>query len=224
VFRQAGREGRGTLCWKRIADYVQDLANVASQLPGPAVVISHSMGGSIVQKYLEDHPAPAAVLLASAPPAGVLPAFLRSAKRHPLVFATRNLTLRLYPAVATSKLAREFFLSEDMPEEQLLLYGKQLQDETTMASVDRMGLDLPKTEKVRTPLLVLGGSRDNILRPSEMEATDRACRVPHEFFPETTHNMMLESRGQAVAERVLAWLIGRQLMQEWVPRRANRLG
>jgi pimeloyl-ACP methyl ester carboxylesterase len=51
-----------------IADYVDDLESVADSLPTKPVVIGHSMGGAIVQKYLESHEAPAGVLLASVPP------------------------------------------------------------------------------------------------------------------------------------------------------------
>src|SRR5438105_3578099 len=50
------RERRG-LRWKRIADYVEDLAAAAAALPEPPVVIGHSTGGLVGQKYLESHPA-----------------------------------------------------------------------------------------------------------------------------------------------------------------------
>ena len=36
-----------------VADYVEDISVVADSLPAPPVVIGHSMGGLIVQKYLE---------------------------------------------------------------------------------------------------------------------------------------------------------------------------
>lgn len=58
-------EGRGTLRWTRIADYVDDVANAARQLPGPPVLIGHSMGGFVIQKYLEDCDAPGGVRLSS---------------------------------------------------------------------------------------------------------------------------------------------------------------
>ena len=42
-----------------IADYVADVADVADKLPAPPVLIGHSMGGMVVQKYLEKHTVPA---------------------------------------------------------------------------------------------------------------------------------------------------------------------
>lgn len=40
-----------------IADYVEDVRSVADQLPQAPVVIGHSLGGFVVQKYLDSHPA-----------------------------------------------------------------------------------------------------------------------------------------------------------------------
>ena len=54
-----------------IADFVDDVASVADGPPTQPVVIGHSMGGFVVQKYLESHGAPAAALLASALPSGI---------------------------------------------------------------------------------------------------------------------------------------------------------
>ena len=65
-----------------VLDYVQDVSTVADRLPVPPVVIGHSMGGFVVQKYLAVHAAPAAVLVASAPPTGIAPATVRVACRH----------------------------------------------------------------------------------------------------------------------------------------------
>ena len=60
-----------------VADYVQDVGLVADSLPRRPVVIGHSMGGLIVQKYLESHHAPVGVLMASTPPRGYLGSGLR---------------------------------------------------------------------------------------------------------------------------------------------------
>ncbi|HME76259.1 MAG TPA: alpha/beta fold hydrolase [Mycobacterium sp.] len=52
-----------------VADYVEDVDSVASGLPTRPAVIGHSVGGFVVQKCLETHPASAGVLVASVPPA-----------------------------------------------------------------------------------------------------------------------------------------------------------
>lgn len=199
-------EGRDKLRWSRIADYAEDVANAVRQLPSPPILIGHSMGGFIIQKYLEDHDAPGAVLLSSPSPAGLLPAALKNASRHPLIFAKVNLTLSLLPLVATPQLAREAFFSEELPEKQLVSYWKQMQDDSFLAFLDMVALDLPKPAKVKTPMLVLGVGRDNMLKPSEIEATARAYNTSFEIIPDVAHNSMLEPRWQAAADRILTWL------------------
>jgi len=199
-------EGHSNLRWIRIADYVEDVAKTIRQLPRPPVLIGHSMGGFVVQKYLENAIAPAAVLLASMPPAGVLATSLRIAKRQPVAFAKANLTLSLYPIVATSQLAREAFFSEGLAEEQLQTYAKRLQNESYMGFLDTLIFNLPKPRRVKTPVLVLGGARDNMFSPGEVEATARAYNTQPEIFADMPHDMMLEPGWQTVAERILTWL------------------
>jgi pimeloyl-ACP methyl ester carboxylesterase len=202
--------GREKLRWTRIADFVEDVADTVQKLPSPPILIGHSMGGFIIQKYLEDHDAPAAVLLSSASPAGLLLTAIRTARRQPWVFAKVNLTMSLLPFIATPQLVGEAFFSDDLPEEQLLEYWKQTQDDSFMAFLDMVALDLPKPEKVKTPLLVLGAARDNMIGPREIEATARAYHTKAEIIPDVPHNSMLDPHWQSVAERILVWLNERQ--------------
>jgi pimeloyl-ACP methyl ester carboxylesterase len=199
-------EGWEKLRWTRISDFVDDVTNVVRQLPSLPVLIGHSMGGFITQKYLEDHDTPAAVLLSSPSPTGMLPTAIRQARQHPLVFAKVNLTFSLLPFIATPQLTRDAFFSNDLPDEQLLEYWKQTQDDSFMAFLDMVALDLPKPAKVKTPLLVLGVARDNMIAPREIEATGRAYNTQAEIIANVAHNSMLEPGWQAVAERILVWL------------------
>jgi pimeloyl-ACP methyl ester carboxylesterase len=201
-----GSEGREGLRWMRIADYVADVAQAASQLPSPPVLIGHSMGGFIVQKYLEQHSAPAVVLLASVPPEGVIATTLRAARLHPLIFAKANLTLSLAPLLATPRLAREFLFSKDLPEDEVLSHWKRLQDESYLAWLDMLAFSLPRPGTAKPPMLVLGGANDIALKPREIKTTARAYTAPYEMIDGVGHDMMLDTRWQTVAERIQAWL------------------
>jgi len=204
-------EGRERLRWTRIADYVEDVANAARHLPRPPIFIGHSMGGFIIQKYLEEHDAPGAVLLSSPPHVGLLSTIFRIARRRPFAFVKANLTLSLLPVIATPELAREAFFSADCPDEQLRAYWRLMQDESYRALLDMVALDLPTAGKVKTPLLILGAARDNMLKRSEIEATARAYYTQSEIIPDVAHDSMLEPRWQTVAERILVWLKERKL-------------
>lgn len=204
-------EGRANLRWTRIADYVEDVANAVRQLSVSPVLIGHSMGGLVVQKYLEAYSSPAAVLLSPPPLKGLLVTALRLARRHPLVFARVNLKLSFFQLVATPGLARDAFFSEDLSDDQVLAYWKQMKEESFLAFLDMLALNLPKPAKVKAPLLVIGAARDANIRPKEIEATARAYNAQSEIITGVAHDMMLEIRWQAVADRILVWLKERKL-------------
>src|SRR3954462_12398739 len=67
----------GSARLRSISDFVDDISSVIETLPSAPVLVGHSMGGFVVQKYLETHDAPAAVLMASVPPRGHLRSLLR---------------------------------------------------------------------------------------------------------------------------------------------------
>lgn len=71
--------------------------------------------------------------------------------------------------------------------------------------------ELVKTERIDTPLLVLGGERDTIYRDSDVRATARAYGTEASIIPNVGHEMMLEPRWETVAERIASWLTERGL-------------
>ena len=201
-----GSEGRERLRWTSLDEYISDVEQVADQMERPPILVGHSMGGMIVQKYLELHEAPAAVLLASAPPRGVLQATLRVALRHPLVFMKANFMMSMHPMVSSPQLVQEALFSADMPEDQVMSYFSRMQDESYRAYLDMMGLSLPRPERVKTPVLVTGAADDRLISPREVEATARAYHTQAVMFPCMAHDMMLEAGWKAVADQMLGWL------------------
>jgi pimeloyl-ACP methyl ester carboxylesterase len=191
-----------------IADFVDDVASVANSLPRRPVLVGHSLGGFVVQKYLESHDAPAAVLLASIPPSGITRFFLRRFKLHPWRTARTLATTKTLRSVGgTPELARETFFSELTPDAELVRYAAQLDEEYVAKFVlDALWLKLPKPDLITAPLLVLGAEHDGCFTQREVRATAAAYRTEAEIFPEMGHDMMLEPGWAAVAERIHAWL------------------
>lgn len=157
-----------------------------------------------MQKYLESRVAPAAVLLASLPPTGALRTTLRILRKHPWIFLKMNLRLSLQPLVATPALAREYFFSDELSEGQLQGYWEQLQDESYMGFLDMLVFNLPKPQRVRTNMLVLGAEKDAVFGAAEVEATARAYNTKAEIFQGMGHDMMLEPGWQPVSERIVS--------------------
>ncbi len=201
-----GSEGYEHLRWTSISDYVADVAQVASRMNTHPVLIGHSMGGFITQKYLEKVSAPAAVLLTSIPPSGIWPGTWLILRRQPLAILKSLFTLSLYPIVATPELARQVFFSKEMPVEKVTAYHERLQNESFRAYVDELGLNLVRPKRIRTHLLVIGADDDMTLSQKDVRATARTYGTTATFFPKMSHDVMLEERWQAVADRILEFL------------------
>jgi pimeloyl-ACP methyl ester carboxylesterase len=127
-----------------IADYVDDVASVATSLPTRPVVIGHSLGGGIVQKYLESHDAPAGALLASMPPQGSLGFTLRTARRLPWRAAKALFTGNSLSYFDTPELAREAFFSPPVCDDDVVRYAARLQNESVRSGYDGLFLTLPR--------------------------------------------------------------------------------
>lgn len=193
-----------------IGDYVDDVAAVAGTLPRPPVVVGHSMGGLIAQKYLETRDAAAAVLMASMPPRGALGSGLRWMRWHPWHFAKMTVTGRSLAYVNTPALARERFFCTQTPDELVSRYATRLQEESALAGPSSM-VNRARPQRISTPMLVLGSQEDRAHTRAEVRATARAYGTDAEFFPAMGHAMMLEPGWRAVAERIDGWLAGMRL-------------
>jgi pimeloyl-ACP methyl ester carboxylesterase len=192
--------------WHRVSGYIDDVAAAAAGFAEPPVVVGHSMGGLVVQKYLERHPAAGGVLMASIPPGGTIGVTARIAARHPVLFAKVNLTLSMRPLIATRALVREMFFTVDTPEPTVDACMARLQDESYPAYVDTLAFVLARPRRVAVPMLVLGAGRDAIFSVDEVRRTARAYRVEPEIYPEIGHDMMLDVGWEQVADRVDAWV------------------
>ncbi|MBL8660365.1 MAG: alpha/beta hydrolase [Rhodospirillales bacterium] len=211
------------LPYARLRDYVADLEQVAGALPAPPVLIGHSMGGAVVQKYMHAHPTPAAVLMASVPPHGLIGSFCGIAFTNPRLFYELGMIQALGPWMADSGAVRRALFSDDCPEEIINAVVPRLQAESSMVVFDLVGLDLPPSTPsaaMKAPVLVLGAERDAFVFRGGLEATAKTYRTRPEIFPNMAHAMMLEAGWQAVAERICEWL-ELTLALEPVPSAAN---
>ena len=72
-----------------------------------------------------------------------------------------------------------------------------------MGFLDMLVLNLPKPQKVRTTMLVLGAEKDAVVGVDEVEATARAYNTKAEIFKGMAHDMMLEQGWLSAAERIV---------------------
>ncbi|UVI52110.1 ketoacyl reductase [Mycobacterium lentiflavum] len=171
------------------------------------------MSGFIVQKYLENNDAPAGVLLASAPPRGHLRSMLRTMRQRPwgcMKFAFSGRPSDFYGGTVAG--ARELFFSEQTPESLISDGTERLQPDSTRAILgDMVALNLVKTARVTTPLLVLGGEHDAIYPPSVVRKTAKAYGTQATIIAGMGHSGSVEPTWATLADHIASWLQERGL-------------
>ncbi|HKE20130.1 MAG TPA: alpha/beta fold hydrolase [Kofleriaceae bacterium] len=191
--------------WHRIRDYVADLESAVADLAEPPILVGHSMGGFVVQKFLERGDAAGAVLMAPTPPWGVIRTTARIALRHPLAFLAANLRLRLRPLVATPALVRDLLFTAATPADIIERACARVWDESYRAYLDMLLFVRARPRRVRAPLLVLGGERDVVFTAAQVRRTARAYGTEAEIFDGLGHDLMLDAGWERVADRIDAW-------------------
>ena len=205
--------GTNRLYGTSLADYVHDVAQVSQNLAQPPILIGHSMGGMIIQKYWEaHHPYQAAILMASVPPQGLWSPSVYLAYQNPGLFWQLSLIQVFGLGFVTPSLLKTALFSEPTADEVVQNYFAQLQPESQRVILDMLWLNLPTLlSKPIFPLLVLGAANDRFFPQFLVNWTAQTYGAQVHIFPHMAHTMMLEPAWQKVADYILAWLQQRHL-------------
>ena len=188
-----------------VSDYVGDLAEVIDDLPTPPVLIGHSMGGLVVQKYLEDADVPAVCLVCSVPPQGLFMSALSMFFRNPYLMLELNRVLAGHEANIES--LREALFHQPIDESLLRRYYAMSQPESHRAIWDMTFFNLPQVARIqRPPMLVLGAEHDRLIPPDQVVQTAETYGVEAEILSGFGHGVMLEARWQEAAACICNWL------------------
>jgi pimeloyl-ACP methyl ester carboxylesterase len=110
----------------------------------------------------------------------------------------------------TSALAREYLFCADTPAAIVEDCWHRAGPESIRAAMTDPMRRRVRTERVTTPMLVLGAVHDGFVSVRSVRATARAYRTEPEFFS-MGHNMMLEPGWPDVAKRIHGWLESQDL-------------
>lgn len=211
-FRGHGKSQGGILNNHRLCDYVQDLETVVSESEKPIILISHSMGCMVSQKFLQQKKDASekvigTVYMAPIPFHGVAPSSIDISMKDPMVMLQVHLVQLFGSSFATKEFARRALFSRDIPDALLDSYRHKFQPESFNAIWDVSFLDLPIPVKNSSlPQLFIGGKKDNIFSTKAIENTASRYGEKAVFIDNTAHMMMLDPRWEKVAEKIKIWL------------------
>ncbi len=191
-----------------IADYVEDVAEVATELSRPPILIGHSMGGFVVQRYLIEHSAAAAVLMASVPPTGLAGPAFSIATSHPLLMWQIALFQIFGMHETSSGLLHDALFSSTKPRHETAKYFPAAKQESIRATIDMytVGLPLPSIPS-DMPMKVVGGGLDKLIAPLHIDWTGIYYGVQSKIYEDVGHAMMLDAHWERIAQNIHQWFL-----------------
>lgn len=187
----------------RISDYVEDTLAIVTALDRRPIIIGHSLGALVAQKVAEADRCRALVLLGPTPPRwvaprppasaltfylGAVPAILSGRPHRPRPDVVTKVALRVMPQDQRREL-----LGRMVPESGLVLRELALG-----TPVDR--------EKVRCPVLALGGEADGVYPPRVVRTIARHYGGTYLSYPGHDHWLMDEPGWEGPASDIADWL------------------
>ena len=202
--------GRERLHHFGIGDYVDDLAHAVAEIGRPPVLIGHSMGALVVQKYLERTTARAVVHVCPVPPFGLLPSTFALALGRPGFFAEIN-ALASGHSASRAVLAEAFF-SGPVDAGRIDRHYARMQGESRRALMDMTLWGLPQLWRmVRLESLVIGASEDALISPALAQSAAAMLGAEYRLLEGLGHAVMLETDWECAAQAIFDWLEGRGL-------------
>jgi len=207
--RGHGASGGGAcLDLASLADYADDLRSVLGTLDRPAVLIGHSMGGMVVQKYLETGRAAGTVLMASVGPWGLLESSWHMMLANPGLMQGVSFMQAVGKPFINAAVFHDALFASDVPPDRAERYYHQFQRESQRVIMDMTFWDVPRLPpREELPTLVMGAAEDAFIPRSMVRRTARYFGADPVIVPDMAHAMMLEENWRHAAAPILHWLV-----------------
>ncbi len=185
-----------------INDYVKSIEQAVDFINKDVILVGHSMGGFITQKFLELHSCKAAVLLASVPYFGVLPGAIRYLRNHPSAFF--NLVAQdIYGPFV--KYAEELY-STTTDKQKIEEYKLLMRSESFKALLNMMFKPVRVANPNNVPILVTGADHDQVISLKEVKQTAEYFGLTPQIFSGFGHNLILDKGNEEVSAYIINWL------------------
>ncbi len=217
--------GRQLHRWQ-LSDYVEDVHNTINTFDRPPVIVGHSLGGMVVQKYMEKHGCEniSATVLLSCSAFGLFKTVLRISRIATpsfckALFSKALLLNRLFSKnnnklamIADAQSLKRAFFSDGFNENEAMQHYQHIQTESISAI---MGLVLFKKinpDSITVPIAAMVGSEDRVVKPCEVQKSARYLKSDYFLITGNAHDLMLDSQWKKSAQCITTWIY--QLFEE----------
>ncbi|PKO32220.1 MAG: alpha/beta hydrolase [Betaproteobacteria bacterium HGW-Betaproteobacteria-7] len=190
-----------------IDDYVADLAAAVASLPAAPVLIAHSMGCLVSQRFLEQGTARAVAFLAPVPPTGTGGTASRFALTMPDFFAELPNAVNGTASEKTMRTMARVYFSPSMALKESIKYLPLIQPESEKAVAEMVTAPFRIARgRARIPALVMGGSADQVFPASMLYFTAASWNAKTQVIAGAGHMLMLDPQWADAAGKLQAWV------------------
>lgn len=202
--------GRADLHSYGLDHYAADVAQVVAEMPTPPVLIGHSMGAAVVQRYLEKGRAAAVIMMAPVPSTGLSACTIQLTRKHPDFPREAAYAVRGKYTANTVRVMREVYFSPDVSHEEFVAFQPLVQDESRTAIAEMMALAWrPPVRRPKIPALVMGGELDQLFPANLLLYTATGWNAETCVIPRAGHMLMMEPQWTDAAAKIDNWMARR---------------
>jgi non-heme chloroperoxidase len=192
-----------------LKDYTEDLKDAIQTIEQnhkqPPLLVGHSMGGMVVQRFLSQHIGRGAVLLCSIPPQGMMPLSIQSLWSNPVTALEMSHTYMM-PELATTGQLQRYMFSGPVEQQKLEKWLLHMVPESQQLIWDMSWRDLPNPFEVsKTPIAVIGATQDKLVprMTVSLTAATYGCKP---YWVNSGHGVMLDHNWKDAAGVVVTAL------------------
>jgi pimeloyl-ACP methyl ester carboxylesterase len=190
-----------------IADYLEDIEAGTKLFKTAPVLIGHSLGGYLAQKFALDHPVNGLVLLSSPSLLGLQGSMHHVATRSPVLALQLSLLMTMGPAHADMRVIKNAFFSDKKGAEKTDEPFQPLQRESSRVLLEASWPDF-RIPKTRVPTLALGGDEDAFVPEFECRYEAQFWKGQSKVLRGVPHGVMVDASWPEVVREIMGWLIG----------------
>ncbi|CAB4489871.1 uncharacterized protein OCT59_011867 [Rhizophagus irregularis] len=180
-----------------LEELVNDISSVTDEITEKTkekpILVGHSMGGGLTQKYLQDnhHKVSGGVLLASVSPL-INKSGIFSSKVDWLTIKAL-LTLNPYLIIETPELMKKAFFSKAFPDSMAKEIHPKLDKNCSVVGLAEFSRSFVDYKKIKCPMIVIGAGEDALAdNLKHVEETAEAYGVGYDMIEGSGHEVMLD--------------------------------